>query len=119
MPMTPRRPCATSGCPNLVTRGQHCPIHQAAYERARGTRTQRGYDNRWGRYSRARLARFPFCAWCGRLADVTDHIRSARAAPELFWNKSNHQSLCAECHARKTIADEGGFARESASKGGA
>jgi 5-methylcytosine-specific restriction protein A len=75
------------------------------------TRTGRGYTNDWLRYSQARLARFPFCAVCGHLATVTDHIQSARAYPGLFWDESNHQSLCGPCNRRKAIAEEGALGR--------
>ena len=45
------------------------------------------------------------------LATVTDHIIAAAKAPELFWDKSNHQSLCDDCNKRKAIAEEGALAK--------
>lgn len=102
------RPCATSGCPVLVGHG-HCEVHRRQREQRRGTRTQRGYDNRWLRYSQRRLLSHPFCVVCGRLAEVTDHIIAARRAPDRFWDESNHQSLCGACNRRKAIAEEGGL----------
>lgn len=112
------RHCATPSCPEKVTRG-HCAKHKRQRDRARGTRHERGYTNKWGAYSKARLARHPWCVGypSGQhkpftiLADVTDHILSARAHPELFWDETNHQSLCLDCNRRKAIAEEGGFGR--------
>jgi 5-methylcytosine-specific restriction endonuclease McrA len=45
------------------------------------------------------------------MAKVTDHILSARAHPSLFWDEGNHQSLCYDCHRRKTNELDGGFGR--------
>lgn len=104
------RPCRTSGCPSTVTSPHaYCSRCQQARDRQRPTRTARGYDNRWLRYSARRLQQDPFCALCGRLAEVTDHIVSARHAPQHFWDPDNHQSLCGDCNRRKAIAEEGGF----------
>jgi len=102
------RPCGLAGCTALVARG-YCARHQHARERQRPTRTARGYSNRWARYSRARLLRFPWCVDCGRLADVTDHILAAKYRPDLFWDPGNHQSLCGDCNRRKGIREEGGL----------
>lgn len=38
------RVCAEPGCPELTV-GTRCPADQAAYERRRGTRQQRGYGS--------------------------------------------------------------------------
>jgi 5-methylcytosine-specific restriction enzyme A len=112
MPPRPLRPCATAGCPALVETG-HCDQHRLTRERvrsqARATRTARGYDNRWGRYSARRLEYYPFCVHCGRLADVTDHILPIRTHPHLRMDPANHQSLCLACNARKAIREEGAF----------
>lgn len=114
----PRRFCSAPGCGELVAHGR-CLRHRQHYERQRGSRHQRGYTNRWAQYSRARLARHPWCVGFPEgahgtervLADVTDHIHSARSHPELFWTESNHASLCRACNTRKAIQLEGGFGR--------
>jgi 5-methylcytosine-specific restriction enzyme A len=103
------KPCAKTGCPELVTKGRYCARHRQAVEQARGTATARGYSKQWSRYSARRLAQHPFCTMCGRLAEVTDHIVSARQAPARFWDETNHQSLCGACNRRKAIAEEGTF----------
>lgn len=50
-PMSPAllRPCATPGCPALVT-GVRCSRCATAREQQRGTRSERGYDARWQRF---------------------------------------------------------------------
>lgn len=118
MPKAPLAFCATHGCPNRVRSG-HCAAHRKARGQAqdsrRGTRHQRGYTNRWALYSRKRLAQHPWCVGYpagmhkpGRvLAECTDHIISAKAQPDLFWEETNHQSLCLDCNRRKNVAEEG------------
>ena len=109
--------CVEPGCP--VRANGRCPAHRRAKDQRRGTRHQRGYTNRWADYSKARLARHPWCvgypvghhAGLPVLATCTDHILSAKARPDLFWDEANHQSLCADCNSRKGIAEEGGFGR--------
>jgi 5-methylcytosine-specific restriction protein A len=81
---------------------------------SRGTRQQRGYTDAWLRYSRNRLRSYPWCVQheqLGRLvpAAVTDHIVPHRGDAQLFWDESNHQSLCKRCHDRKTAREDGGF----------
>jgi len=43
----------------------------------------------------------------GRLADLTDHVISARVAPHRFFDETNLQSLCVDCHRLKSIAEDG------------
>ena len=38
--------CALRGCPR-ATSGRYCPEHQAAHDKARGTKAQRGYDSKF------------------------------------------------------------------------
>lgn len=54
----PLRPCATVGCPKLVTRG-HCREHQQARDRAKNSRAARQvYDDpRWRKARDAAVAR--------------------------------------------------------------
>jgi 5-methylcytosine-specific restriction enzyme A len=82
--------------------------HAGEYDRSRGWASERGYGWEWTKYSARRLAEEPWCAVCGRLGTVTDHIVPAREAPALFWEASNHQTLCTECNVRKA----GIFGRE-------
>jgi 5-methylcytosine-specific restriction protein A len=108
------RYCTTPGCPSKVAKGR-CPDCQRTQAAAKGVR----YTKRWAAYSRQRLARHPWCVgypagYHGAqqvLAQCTDHIQSAVAHPDLFWDSSNHQSLCHRCNTVKAITQEGGFGR--------
>lgn len=67
------------------------------------------YKNK--RYQRARkifMIRHPFCAVCGKPAEHLDHIIPHKGDYNLFWDRSNWQSLCASCHSKKTIREMNG-----------
>ena len=78
---------------------------------------QRGYDSRWMAYRMVYLREHPLCAMHHKRgqrvpATVVDHIQPHRLgqalnsgdpeaitkARKLFWDPSNHQSLCKPCH---------------------
>lgn len=80
---------------------------------------QRGYTKRWAAYSKAWKQQHPLCgeradgqlhpddsrcARAGRITAtrVTDHIKPHRGDEVLFWDPSNHQSLCETCHNAKS-----------------
>ncbi|WP_338056068.1 HNH endonuclease signature motif containing protein [Thermanaerosceptrum fracticalcis] len=44
-------------------------------------------------------------------AIVVDHIRPHKGDYELFWDESNWQPLCKQCHDRKTATEDSNFAR--------
>jgi 5-methylcytosine-specific restriction enzyme A len=127
MPKGALHQCNGPGCRTLVEyRERWCPACKAAHQRAdtarRGdARTERGYDWRWRRYREAYLKRHALCAECQRqgrttAARVVDHIRPHKGDQALFWEPSNHQSLCDytspwNCHGRKTALEDGGFGR--------
>lgn len=118
MALAPFRFCSRPGCPHKVRGGGRCASCRQAYDRGRGTARERQYDSRWDRYSKDRLAQHPWCVGypagvhtVPTLASVTDHKQSARARPDLFWDPSNHQSLCGPCNRKKAIQEEGGFGR--------
>lgn len=84
-------------------------------EEQRPNRHARGYTNRWARYSKARLWEHPWCVACEAegftvLGSDTDHIVPP-PSPEhpLFWDDTNHQTLCETHHSRKTATQDGGF----------
>jgi 5-methylcytosine-specific restriction enzyme A len=63
------RPCLD--CGELTGFGSRCPRHQAARERKRGTRTERGLDNDWLRLRDEAILRQPWCSYCGASEDLT------------------------------------------------
>jgi 5-methylcytosine-specific restriction protein A len=124
-----KRPCARPGCAALVQKG-YCAAHAgmgfaARTEAARPSAHKRGYTRRWAEYSRQRLREFPLCADTVRegasahglrfvAADVTDHIRPPSGPDDpLFWDATNHQSLCKGCHDYKTATQDGAFGRQA------
>lgn len=73
------------------------------YDKQRGTRSERGYDNRWIRARKAYLAKHPLCAYCLRMGRTTaalivDHIKPHRGNMVIFWDSGNWQALCKEHH---------------------
>jgi len=82
--------------------------------RARPSSSQRGYDWRWRRASRAFLRAHPLCVMCERAGRVTaatvvDHIVRHRQDPLLFWDRCNWQPLCKVHHdsAKQSIERRG------------
>ena len=115
MPWQPLRRCTEPGCNKRVKSGK-CDEHKRDARRQsdsrRGTRTERGYSNRWGEYRRHFLKANPLCVHCFKAdvytsATIVDHIIPIEGeADVLFWPASNHQSLCAACHGRKTTTTD-------------
>ena len=116
----PSRPCASPRCPKLVREGRYCDDHKEQdtrkrYDRARGTRQERGYGQVWYQGIRpAILLRDKYqCQACGcfvgmRKGDAhVDHIVSKERGGS--DEETNLQTLCASCHSEKTIAEDGGF----------
>lgn len=61
------------------------------------------YNRRWRTFRVSFLAANPLCVMChakGRVtaATVVDHITPHRGDSRLFWQRGNHQALCATCH---------------------
>ena len=104
MPMKPLKPCRHPGCPEL-TSDMYCTKHAPLYQRE--SAHSRGYNSKWRRISKLYLKAHPLCCECrrqGKLtpATVVDHIVPHRGNQKLMWDGSNWQSLCKQCHDRKT-----------------
>ena len=127
MALAALRPCLEPRCAALVSTGR-CATHTRQQEQRRGSAYQRGYTKQWARASTVWLQAHPLCGQrqdgerypehsaCthdGRLvpATCTDHIRPHQGNGALFWDQGNWQGLCASCHARKTVTEDGGFGR--------
>jgi len=76
----------------------------------RGNSTERGYDAKWQKISRAFRKAQPNCAECGVVNEmrrmVVDHIVPHRGDRKIFWDPSNWQTLCQTCHNKKTARGE-------------
>ena len=120
LPAKPKRPCNSPGCPALVT-SRFCTQHrkklQQQYDKQRGSRIERGYTNDWIRYSRNYRHHHPLCVICQRNniikpSEHTDHIIPVQGPRDpQFWNEQNHQALCASCHSKKTVKEDGGWGK--------
>lgn len=133
MPVAPLRPCLSPRCRGRVRSG-YCRDCARGREQQRGSAHARGYTRRWERYRKAWLAEHPICGdrastrstahsrcWKERrvvAARHVDHITPHEGDQELFWDSANHQSLCASCHSRKTIAELRGALRASRNRDG-
>jgi 5-methylcytosine-specific restriction enzyme A len=111
MPIAPGRVC---GCGRIVAAGARCATCAAIRDVRRGTSAGRGYDARWRRLRAWHLTRRPLCAWCERAGRVTratlvDHLVPITGSGDpRRLDPTNLQSLCRDCHARKTWADTHG-----------
>ena len=109
MPRMPKRPCRYPGCPNLCEKGTFCEEHRKEWspDALRGGSAARGYDGRWKKARSLFLKQHPLCAFCqaeGKIvpATVVDHIIPHRGDKILFWDETNWEPLCKECHDKKT-----------------
>lgn len=122
MPIQPLKRCSYPNCRNRVKSGR-CDEHKRdkQQDKARGTAAQRGYNHRWQIYRAEYLRHNPLCKMCndkGLLtpATVIDHIKPVEdgQSDPLFWQASNHQPLCRDCHSYKTrVIDKRGFGSSS------
>lgn len=68
-------------------------------------------STRWTRYRHYFLSSHGYCVHChiatGAVlpAKIVDHIKPWSLFPSLFWEETNHQTLCHPCHTRKTLTD--------------
>lgn len=85
---------------------------KALVDRHRPTSSQRGYDGKWQRESKAFLA-LPGNEWCAcgcrHRADMVDHKVAHKGDMKLFWDRSNWQPMRVGCNSRKAVLTEGGF----------
>jgi 5-methylcytosine-specific restriction protein A len=77
----------------------------------RPSASAQGYDRRWRKRARIKLARDPWCEHprCHDPANEVDHIVSKRQGGTDEW--SNLQSLCGFHHKQKTAREDGAFGR--------
>lgn len=110
MPKRPKRPCSYPGCPELADIN-YCEKHEKLHLNNRASAKERGYDSRWRKASKRFLKVNPLCKHCeaaGKLvkAEVVDHIIPHRGNKVLFWDESNWQPLCKQCHDKKTMTED-------------
>ena len=116
-----KRPCNHPGCGVLLPYGErYCAPHQKARQQRsddqRGNSSERGYTSAWQRARAAYLSAHPLCVKHeakGEVvaASVVDHIIPHRGNWTVFWDSTNWQSLCKQCHDIKTATHDGAFGR--------
>lgn len=112
MALKPLRPCRKPGCPELTKDGW-CPAHKpkkAARKASAEYHAWYGLSVWKDELRPAQLLREPWCRECARRgirtrATVVDHIQAHRGDWALFTDPTNHQSLCKQCHDRKTAKE--------------
>lgn len=131
MPLSSPRPCANPSCRALTTSGAYCDKHKKQkrkhHDSQRGSSTQRGYNYKWQKASKAYREKHPLCECqdcrAGELrimpSEVVDHIIPHQGDMKLFWDRKNWQAMSKQCHDRKTAKEDGGFTGKTGSnKGG-
>ena len=106
MPSRLRRPCRNPSCPKL-----DCDEHRVIRDVHRASAYDRGYGGAvWRALRRAVLARDPLCKICLRRdAKHADHIVAKKDGGTNAM--SNLRGVCASCHSRKTVLEDGGLGR--------
>lgn len=108
--------CKAVGCDNLVEKRGYCSLHahlqreederKLQWSRISNAPRQEYAElynsHRWKKARKEFLTDYPICFACGGKAEVVDHAIPHRGDEELFWNRENWQSLCTECHNKKT-----------------
>ena len=112
----PKKLCSEPYCPELIEMGERfCSEHEAKHQRSRdahrGNAAARFYDRKWRSYRERFIKKHPLCcdpdgahALVGEVVPTqeVDHIIPHRGNRKLFWDPTNHQPLCTDCHRRKT-----------------
>ncbi|MER2520230.1 MAG: HNH endonuclease signature motif containing protein [Bdellovibrionales bacterium] len=88
-----------------------CPACATVRDKNRPNARQRGYTKQWQCEAKSFLGTHSFCRACGARAAVVDHVIPHKGNMDLFWDRTNWQPLCATCHNRKTVSQDGGFGR--------
>lgn len=124
MTVAPKHCCAHCGCVEWATHGSYCDKHfkeflkkKEEYKKKNFLKWQEfkkktGYVRpkeqllyncrRWKITSQLYLVNHPVCVICGKPATDVDHIVPHKGDEKLFWDETNYQSLCRECHNKKT-----------------
>jgi 5-methylcytosine-specific restriction protein A len=119
MPTAPPLACSTVGCGGKRQRGEACDrcgrggkrAANREYDARRGTRTERGYDNRWLRFAKQYLRANPLCVDCqteGRVGAASEvhHLEKLSERPDLKYEPSNLAGLCKQHHSKRTSRGE-------------
>ena len=115
-PFSPHKPCRDRNCPGVAIAFGYCKDHQGkakrygkaqakAYDKQRGTTTERGYGAQHQKVRARYLKEHPLCEKClevGRTTPILDgggvlHHKDGDAFN--IWD-DNLMALCRDCHER-------------------
>lgn len=105
-PPMPIRLCLEPRCHSPATYRGRCASHSREHERHTHGNKAIYNSKRWQMLRRKRLFVDPLCP-CGHIATDVDHIHPIEQGG-LPFSMANTQSLCAQCHGRKTRAEQQG-----------
>lgn len=115
--------CHYPGC-SRVTQGWYCAEHKALCDERRAKQNTLFKDTKrvisapynpmyhsaqWKKTRKDFLETHPYCVCCGSPATVVDHIKAHKGNDKDFNNILNLQSMCASCHSKKTLFENGYF----------
>lgn len=119
MPRKPLARCSAHGCDCRVVPGKskcakHLSKQRREYDKARPDHHGL-YGHRWRKAREEFLSAHPLCVNClnhDRVtsSEIVDHINPHRGDRLLFWDVTNWQALCKQCHDRKTATQDSAFA---------
>ena len=115
-----KRLCIFPSCRELAVNGHKlCEKHLKESEERRkeycfqtGKRSNEGMYNttRWRNLRKKIIKQQPFCSFCGWTGSednplTVDHVICPRGNEDLFYDETNLQVLCRNCHNRKTAEE--------------
>ena len=109
-----KRKCVYPNCNEFAVEGHtYCEKHleqshkkHEAFLNARRTNSNFYNSERWRKLRREVIRETPYCVCCGSTSNLTvDHIVAPRGNEELFYDKTNLQVLCKDCHDLKTVQE--------------
>jgi 5-methylcytosine-specific restriction protein A len=106
MPRRLKKTCNYPGCGILVESGTpYCDKHKRSKNR-----NHKIYNYRWNKVRTGFLQNNPLCVKCKEKgiinpANVVDHIKPHNGSYSLFWDHTNWQALCYNCHNKKTAEE--------------
>lgn len=116
--MTIKRLCKVAGCNGLAEYPErYCPRHlylkrkdeernQLHLGKEYSTHFPELYSSlKWKQLRQKHLREEPLCRVCGNKATEVDHLIPHQGDINLFFNEDNLQSLCHNCHSKKTIKE--------------
>jgi 5-methylcytosine-specific restriction protein A len=106
--------CREAGCKALIEKPGYCDKHKRDFNKSKS----KPFENakrinadfyktiKWRIITKKHLAAQNFCICCGSNEYLTvDHIIPPRGDSDLFFDVDNLETLCVNCHRRKTARE--------------